>query len=369
MIYQSGSWMFFLFLIMIIVFSIYKPIISIIIQWLRKVRSSDGGKVTNATPVSLLEVKVLLPAKVIFADEAIAVKYDPFELVQLPKTRLGEGTLGTLYRVVLNNGLIVTMRKIQVGLVLGLVGSDDLELWIEFFGGLRCAWLLAMQFSFWYGGEAFIIHEYLCLGSLEELLHGGEGTQFTPLNWGVRIRIALCAAKAVAFIHKQVTKKGLGLVCGVIKSSNVLIQLDFSACLSGYETPYLISPTTIIRRNPGRVAPELTHPQYSPKVFTQKSDVYSFGVLLLEIVTGKKPTVTNLGEYVKQKRKKEGLRGLYDKKMVDLEENVVDELLGIAGICLLHNPNARPSMETVVQMIQRLQQRDSLSSLSNKTMN
>ncbi|KAF5954733.1 hypothetical protein HYC85_007589 [Camellia sinensis] len=195
------------------------------------------------------------------------------------------------------------MRKIQVGLVLGLVGSDDLELWIKFFGGLRCAWLLAMQFSFWYGGEAFIIHEYLCLGSLEELLH---------------------------------------------------------ACLSGYETPYLISPTTIIRRNPGRVAPELTHPQYSPKVFTQKSDVYSFGVLLLEIVTGKKPTVTDLGEYVKQKRKKEGLRGLYDKKMVDLEENVVDELLGIAGICLLHNPNARPSMETVVQMIQRLQERDSL---------
>ena len=162
----------------------------------------------------------------------------------------------------------------------------------------------------------------------------------------------------MASLH-QVTRKGSNLVCGVIKSSNILIQLDFSACLSGYETPYLIPLATIVRRNPGRVAPELTTTQNNPKVFTRKSDVYSFGVLLLEIVTGKKPTVTDLGEYVKEKRKREGLKGVCDKKMVSVDENVVD-LLGIAEVCLVHNPKERPNMERVVVMIQGLIEGESL---------
>ncbi|GFY95056.1 leucine-rich repeat (LRR) family protein [Actinidia rufa] len=220
------------------------------------------------------------------------------------------GPWGLCIRLLLDSGSIITLRKIKEG----LVGSDDLEAWITFFGGLNDVWLSKMHLGFWYGGEVFIVHEYFCLGSLEQLLHGCEGTQFTPLSWGVRLRIAFCAAKAVASLHKQVTRKGSNLVCGVIKSSNILIQLSFSACLSGYETPYLIPPSTIVRRNPGRVAPELTTTQNSPKVFTRKSDVYSFGILLLEIVTGKKPTVTDLGECVKEKRKREGLKGVCDKK-------------------------------------------------------
>lgn len=130
-------------------------------------RSSDG-KVTNITPVSLLEVKVTLPTKLIFGDEAITKIYDPSEIAQIPKIRLGEGTLGTLFKVVLNCGSIVTIRQIREG----LIKSDDLEFWINFLGGIRDAWLLPIQFSFWYGGEAFVLYEYLCLGSLEELLHG-----------------------------------------------------------------------------------------------------------------------------------------------------------------------------------------------------
>ncbi|CAK9150815.1 unnamed protein product [Ilex paraguariensis] len=129
---------------------------------------SSEGKVTNTTPMSLLEVKLSLPTKIIFGDAAIAQKYDAAELAQLSKIRLGEGTLGTLYKVVLNCGSIITMRKIRDG----LVSTADLEFWIKFFGGLSDEWLLPMQFSLWYGGEAFVIHEYLCLGSLEELLHG-----------------------------------------------------------------------------------------------------------------------------------------------------------------------------------------------------
>lgn len=134
----------------------------------RKKDKSSTGKVTNVTPVSLLEVKVTLPTIEIFGDKFVAEKYDPPALAQLPKVRLGEGTLGTLFKIVLDCGSIITMRMIREG----LVDAGTLEVWIKFFGGIHGTWLLPMHFSFWYGGEAFILYDYLCLGSLEDLLHG-----------------------------------------------------------------------------------------------------------------------------------------------------------------------------------------------------
>ncbi|XP_039068589.1 probable inactive receptor kinase RLK902 [Hibiscus syriacus] len=315
-------------------------------------KSSDGKATTptTITPSSLLEVKVMLPMKVIFGDATVAKKYDPTELAQIPKTRLGEGTLGTLFKVVLGCGSVVTIRKIREGL---MVSAGGLEMWVNFFGGMKDdGLLLPIHFSFWYGGEAFIMYEYLILGSLEELLHGSEGIQFTPLNWGIRKRIALYAAQAVALIHSRVTQNAEPLICGVIKASNILIRVDFSACLSSYETPYLVPPEMTVKRNPGRVAPELKG--HHPKTFTQKSDVYSFGVLLLELITGQRPSMTNLRAYVHERKGKWGLSSVYDKKMGDLVNENLAGMIEIARICLLCKPQSRPSMEDVVRMIKAL---------------
>lgn len=80
----------------------------------RRFRVPQEGKViTNITPVSLLEVKVERYVKVIFGDEAAAEKYSPTEMSIVPKVRLGEGTLGALFKVVLSCGTTVTIRKIR----------------------------------------------------------------------------------------------------------------------------------------------------------------------------------------------------------------------------------------------------------------
>ncbi|KAF2305840.1 hypothetical protein GH714_008318 [Hevea brasiliensis] len=183
------------------------------VKW--RTKFSDG-KVTNITPGSVPEVKVTLPAKLIFEQDGFAKKYcDGSELAQLPKVMLGEGTMGTLFKLILNCGFIVTARVIRQG----LVKPDDIELWINFFGGIRNTWLLPMHLSFWCGGEAFVVYEYLCLGSLEELLHGSEGIRYTPLSWEVRKHIALCAAMAIDFIHNQVTKKAATLSVGWLRQA------------------------------------------------------------------------------------------------------------------------------------------------------
>ncbi|KVH93270.1 Protein kinase, catalytic domain-containing protein [Cynara cardunculus var. scolymus] len=256
-----------------------------------KVAKSTNTKVTNPTPISL-EVKVRLPTRVIFGDDQTLRRFDPSELVQLPKNRLGEGSLGTLYKVVLDCGLTITIRRIRKE----ITSVGDFEYW-------------------------------------------------------VRQQITLGAAKAVASIHSRFTETGEPLVCGVIKSSNFLLQADFSPRLSSYETPYFISPSTIIRRNCGRMAPELTRTRRISKSFTQASDVYSFGILMLELISGKKPSVTNLGQYVAEKRKREGPKGVPDKRMSDVTENV-SLMIIIAGHCLSSDPKQRPSMGRIVEMIQ-----------------
>lgn len=179
---------------------------------------------------------------------------------------------------------------------------------------------------------------------------GSEGVQFTPLNWEIRKKIALYAAQAVALIHSRVTKNGEPLICGVIKASNILIRVDFSACLSSYETPYLVPPEMIVKRNPGRVAPELKN--HHQKTFTQKSDVYSFGILLLELITGQRPSMTNLSAYLREKKTKGILDDLCDKKMGSGVNESMLEMIKIAWICLSFKPRDRPSMDDVVQMIQ-----------------
>ncbi|KAI3774754.1 hypothetical protein L1987_49316 [Smallanthus sonchifolius] len=337
------SLLFFIVLIMFILSGLYKAKTCIS----TKLVKSTNTRITNQTPISL-EVKITLPTRIIFGDTETVKRFDSSELVQLPKNRLGEGSLGTLYKVVLDCGSMITIRKICKRVTC----ASDFKYWVRFFGGVRDdRWLLPMLFGFWYGGEAFVIHEYLCLGSLEELLHGSEGVHFTPLNWKIRQEIALGAAKAVASIHSRVTETGEPLVFGVIKSSNFLIQTNFSPRLSSYETPYLVSPSTIIRRNCGRMAPESTQTRKIYKFFTQSSDVYSFGILMLELITGKKPSVTNLGQYVAEKRKREGLKGVPDKRMVGVTDNVLAMIM-IARMCLLSDPKQRPSMGGVVEMIQ-----------------
>ncbi|XWS67979.1 hypothetical protein CRYUN_Cryun04dG0050900 [Craigia yunnanensis] len=88
-------------------------------------------------------------------------------------------------------------------------------------------------------------------------------------------------------------------------------------------------------------------------MFTQKSDVYSFGILLLELIIGKRPSVTNLEEYILEKKRKEGLKSICDKKMGEVKENMVG-MIEIAWLCMSRNPRDRPSMDNVVQMIKVL---------------
>lgn len=105
------------------------------------------------------------------------------------------------------------------------------------------------------------------------MVAGNRGNSRTPLDWVSRVKIALGAAKGLAYVHAQ--GAGPRFVHGNIKSSNVLLHRDFQACISDFGLAQLLGSTAAASRVVGYRAPEISE----TRKVTQKSDVYSFGVV------------------------------------------------------------------------------------------
>nr|GMD84980.1 receptor-like protein kinase HAIKU2 [Ipomoea batatas] len=100
---------------------------------------------------------------------------------------------------------------------------------------------------------------------------------------------------------------------------------------------------------------------YTNKV-NEKSDVYSFGVVLMELVLGKRPSEAEYGEnndivsWVSSKLySKESVLNLVDSEIRQPYKEDAIEVLRIAVMCTARLPSLRPSMRTVVKMLEDAQ--------------
>lgn len=91
----------------------------------------------------------------------------------------------------------------------------------------------------------------------------------------------------------------------------------------------------------------------------EKSDVYSFGVVLMELVTGRRPIETEYGDnkdivyWVSRKMTtREAVIGIVDKTIPESAKEEAVKVLKVGVICTSLQPTMRPSMRTVVQMLE-----------------
>ncbi|KAH9320607.1 hypothetical protein KI387_015246, partial [Taxus chinensis] len=196
---------------------------------------------------------------------------------------IGSGGFGTVYKLVMDDGIAFALKKIEKT----TLGSDRIfERELEILGSVKHRHLVNLRGYCNAPSAKLLIYDFLQGGNLDEVLH--ERSQDRPLDWDVRAKIAIGAAKGLAYLHHDCSPR---IIHRDIKSSNILLDRNLESHVSDFGLAKLLEDqeshiTTIVAGTFGYLAPEYMHSGRA----TEKADVYSFGVLLLELLSGKRPT-------------------------------------------------------------------------------
>lgn len=267
---------------------------------------------------------------------------------------LGEGGYGIVYKGRLVNGTEVAVKKL-----LNNLGQAEREFRVEVeaIGHVRHKNLVRLLGYCIEGVHRMLVYEYVNNGNLEQWLHGAM-RHHGSLTWEARMKVILGTAKALAYLHEAIEPK---VIHRDIKSSNILIDIDFNSKVSDFGLAKLLDSgeshiTTRVMGTFGYVAPEYAN----TGLLNEKSDVYSFGVLLLESVTGRDPVdygrpanEVNLVEWLKMMV---GTRRAEEVVDPNLETKpairALKRSLLVALRCVDPDSEKRPRMSEVVRMLE-----------------
>ncbi|XP_031131931.1 probable inactive receptor kinase At2g26730 [Ipomoea triloba] len=259
---------------------------------------------------------------------------------------LGESPMGMTEKVVLLGGKTCAVKRFRMVMVKRVEFGRRVEKLAQI--SSQCEFLVPF-FAYLYAKRIkLVVCDYYPMGSLADLLSGARERGQTALEWGQRLQIVVSIAQAIAFIHSQPhhsdhKDKDMYLnVHGNIKSSNVMINVDFTACLADYGFAQLAARTDHCD-TPQHVKSSSFRSNFRfSETLSQKSDVYNFGVILLDVLGIKKSDVNKRGlkmgscfEFDVQGKEKRQAFGVWD----------------IALACTKKLPEERPDMEKVVTLV------------------
>lgn len=280
---------------------------------------------------------------------------------------IGSGGFGDVYKAQLKDGSVVAIKKL-----IHVSGQGDREFTAEMetIGKIKHRNLVPLLGYCKVGEERLLVYEYMKYGSLEDVLHDRKKIGI-KLNWPARRKIAIGAAKGLAFLHHNCLPH---IIHRDMKSSNVLLDENLEARVSDFGMARLMSAmdthlsVSTLAGTPGYVPPEY----YQSFRCSTKGDVYSFGVVLLELLTGKQPTDSadfgdnNLVGWVKLHAKGK-ITDVFDRVLLKEDPSIEIELLQhlkVACACLDDRHWKRPTIIQVLAMFKEIQAGSGMDSTS-----
>ncbi|KAE8678457.1 Kinase superfamily protein isoform 2 [Hibiscus syriacus] len=279
-----------------------------------------------------------------------------------PESLLGEGGFGCVFKGWINDngtapvkpgtGLPVAVKTLNHD---GLQGHREWLAEVNYLGDLLHSNLVKLIGYCIEDDQRLLVYEFMPRGSLENHLF----RRSMPLPWSIRMKIALGAAKGLAFLHEEAERP---VIYRDFKTSNILLDADYNAKLSDFglakDGPVgdKTHVSTRVMGTYGYAAPEYVMTGH----LTSKSDVYSFGVVLLEMLTGRRSMDKNRpnGEhnlvewtrpYLAERRR---FYRLLDPRLEgQFSIKGAQRAIQLAAHCLSRDPKARPLMSEVVEAL------------------
>ncbi|XP_062233360.1 serine/threonine-protein kinase RIPK-like [Phragmites australis] len=275
---------------------------------------------------------------------------------------LGEGGFGPVYKGFVDGKLRPGLESQHVAVKYldsdGVQGHREWLAEVVYLGMLSHPHLVKLVGYCNQDDHRMLVYEYMPRGSLENHLFKNL---LASLPWSTRLKIAVGAAKGLAFLHEAETP----VIYRDFKASNILLDSDHTAKLSDFglakEGPQgdATHITTRVMGTHGYAAPEYILTGH----LTSKSDVYSFGVVLLELLTGRRCVdkrrrgrEQNLVDWARPYlRRADKLHRFMDPSLeLQYSERAAQKAAQVAHQCLQSVPKARPNMRDVVDALEPL---------------
>lgn len=283
-----------------------------------------------------------------------------------PDSLIGEGGFGCVYKGWIDeqtlapskpgSGMVVAVKKLKPE---GFQGHKEWLTEVDYLGQLHHPNLVKLIGYCYDGDNRLLVYELMPKGSLENHLfrRGAD-----PLPWGIRLKVAIGAARGLSFLHDDENQ----VIYRDFKASNILLDSEFNAKLSDFglakagPTGDRTHVSTQVMGTRGYAAPEYI----ATGRLSIKADVYSFGVVLLELLTGRraldrsKPaTEQNLVDWTKpylgDKRR---LYRVMDMKLGgQYPKKGAHAVAGLALQCIRPEAKLRPQMSEVLEKLEELQ--------------
>lgn len=244
---------------------------------------------------------------------------------------LGRGSYGFVYKAVLADGRQVAVKRANAATIIH-TNNRDFEMELEILCNVRHSHIVNLLGYCAEMGERLLVYEFMPHGTLHDHLHGG----LSPLNWSLRLKIAMQAARGLEYLHNEVAPP---IVHRDVKSSNILLDGEFGARIADFG---------------------LLTPNDSDLHGAMKEDVYNFGIVLLEILSGRKTydrdsTPQSIVYWALPLIRNSKAAALVDR-YVALPRNFEPllRLAEIAELAVRENPSERPTMSDVAASLEQL---------------
>ncbi|KAF3959685.1 hypothetical protein CMV_015518 [Castanea mollissima] len=280
---------------------------------------------------------------------------------------IGSGGYGKVYQGSLPTGQLIAIKRAKKE---SMQGGLEFKTEIELLSRVHHKNLVSLMGFCFEKGEQILVYEYVSNGSLKDSLSGKSGIK---LDWMRRLRVALGAARGLAYLHEFANPP---IIHRDIKSNNILLDESLNAKVSDFGLSKPIDDSegshvvTQVKGTLGYMDPEY----YMTHKLTEKSDVYSFGVLMLELITARKPI--EHGKYIVRgvQEKMDKTKDLYNlheylDPAIGLGTTLkgLEKFVDLAMRCVKEPGSDRPMMVEVVKEIEDIMELAGVDPNANST--